>query len=167
MAVTDRYTHHVLTFLESINKTSKVTLANLVRAPTTPSFSCPTNLRILPFLLTSRSRHQFDTFSHQIFDSNAGVRSDLFPRALNETLLTDFFGGVAEVELTPLPPSAPVVAAGDRVEAQVVRKRRTRVVEEQEVEQWGRQKAVTVALVLGAVQVGGVWFARTRRGSRA
>lgn len=31
--------------------------------------------------------------------SNAGVRSDLFSRPLTETLLTDFFGSVSEVEL--------------------------------------------------------------------
>lgn len=33
VAVTDRYTHHILTFLEGINKTSKVTLQDLVRRP--------------------------------------------------------------------------------------------------------------------------------------
>lgn len=31
--------------------------------------------------------------------STPGVRSDLFKRPLNETLLTDFFGGVSDVEL--------------------------------------------------------------------
>lgn len=30
VAVTDRYTHHLLTFLETINKTSTVTMQNLV-----------------------------------------------------------------------------------------------------------------------------------------
>ncbi|GAA6042294.1 hypothetical protein JCM8097_000621 [Rhodosporidiobolus ruineniae] len=64
VAVTDRYTHHVLTFLETINKTSKVTMQNL-----------------------------FDTFSFEIIHSTPGVRDDLFPRRLDETLLTDFFGG--------------------------------------------------------------------------
>ncbi|BGP39911.1 glycosylphosphatidylinositol anchor biosynthesis [Rhodotorula kratochvilovae] len=72
VAVTDRYTHHVLTFLESINKTSQIPIQNL-----------------------------FDTFSHEIIRSTPGVRSDLFPRPLNETLLTDFFGGVSQVELSP------------------------------------------------------------------
>ncbi|GAA6050191.1 hypothetical protein JCM3770_000446 [Rhodotorula araucariae] len=71
VAVTDRYTHHVLTFLESINKTSQVPIQNL-----------------------------FDTFSHEIIRSTPGVRSDLFHRPLNETLLTDFFGGVSQVELS-------------------------------------------------------------------
>lgn len=37
VAVTDRYTHHVLTFLEGINKTSKVPIQNLVRSPPPPS----------------------------------------------------------------------------------------------------------------------------------
>ena len=40
VAVTDRYTHHVLTVLETINKTSQVTLQNLVRCPGQP-FSSP------------------------------------------------------------------------------------------------------------------------------
>ena len=70
VAVTDRYTHHVLTFLEGLNKTSAVTLANL-----------------------------FDTFSFELMHSNPGVRADLFAPGLDETLVTDFFGGVSPVEL--------------------------------------------------------------------
>ncbi|GAA5907208.1 hypothetical protein JCM8208_006720 [Rhodotorula glutinis] len=71
VAVTDRYTHHVLTFLESINKTSQIPMQNL-----------------------------FDTFSHEVIRSTPGVRSDLFPRPLDQTLLTDFFGAVSQVELS-------------------------------------------------------------------
>lgn len=48
----------------------------------------------------TRQCAQFDTFSYGIIHSNAGVRSDLFGRPLNETLLTDFFGGVSEVHLS-------------------------------------------------------------------
>ena len=40
---------------------------------------------------------QFDTYSFEAIKSHAGVRSDLFPRSLKETLVTDFFGGVAQV----------------------------------------------------------------------
>lgn len=36
VAVTDRYTHHVLTFLESINKTSQIPMQNLVRSAPLP-----------------------------------------------------------------------------------------------------------------------------------
>lgn len=86
MAVTDRYTHHVLTFLETITKSSKVTLQNLVRASLV-------RMRII------LRQEQFDTFSFEVMHSTAGVRSDLFRRGLNETLLTDFFGGVSSVEL--------------------------------------------------------------------
>lgn len=68
--MTDRFTHHILTFLETINKASTVTLQNL-----------------------------FDTYSFEVMHSTAGVRSDLFRRSLNETLLTDFFAGVSNVEL--------------------------------------------------------------------
>ncbi|KAK4051233.1 glycosylphosphatidylinositol anchor biosynthesis [Microbotryomycetes sp. JL201] len=71
VAVTDRYTHHVLSFLEGVNKTSQVTLQNL-----------------------------FDTFTYQVIGSTAGVRTDLFNRPLTDVLLTDFFGGVSQVELS-------------------------------------------------------------------
>lgn len=43
---------------------------------------------------------QIDTFDFGILRSNPGVRTDLFARKLDETLLTDFFGGVSDVELT-------------------------------------------------------------------
>ena len=32
--------------------------------------------------------------------SHSGIRTDLFKRPLNETLITDFFGGVAQVQVT-------------------------------------------------------------------
>ncbi|SDA02779.1 BZ3501_MvSof-1269-A2-R1_Chr11g02728 [Microbotryum saponariae] len=71
VAVTDRYTHHVLNYLEGINKTSNATLQDL-----------------------------FDTFSFEKFESNAGIRTDLYPRPVDQVLLTDFFGGVAQVEIS-------------------------------------------------------------------
>ena len=43
--------------------------------------------------------NQFDTFSYDKIHSNPGVRADLFQRSLQETLVTDFFGGVARVEV--------------------------------------------------------------------
>ncbi|GAA6062106.1 hypothetical protein JCM10212_002356 [Sporobolomyces blumeae] len=69
VAVTDRYTHQVLTFLERINQTSTATMQDL-----------------------------FSTFDFSTIHSTAGVRTDLFPRRPDETLLTDFFGGVSRVE---------------------------------------------------------------------
>lgn len=71
VAVIDRYTHVVLNFLESINKTSSTTLQDL-----------------------------FNRYSFEDFRSNAGVRSDLYPRSPNNVKLTEFFGGVAEVDTT-------------------------------------------------------------------
>lgn len=50
--------------------------------------------------LTVRILSQFDTFSYQIIGSNAGVRADLYGRSPSEVLLTDFFGGVSQVELS-------------------------------------------------------------------
>ncbi|KAG8902100.1 hypothetical protein FRC01_009659, partial [Tulasnella sp. 417] len=42
---------------------------------------------------------QFATYSYEKIRSHAGVRSDLFNRPLDQTLITDFFGGVAQVEV--------------------------------------------------------------------
>lgn len=70
MAVIDRYTHVVLNYLEGINKTSTMTLQDL-----------------------------FDRYNYEEFHSNAGIRTDLFARNPKSVRLTDFFGGVQEVEL--------------------------------------------------------------------
>merc|ERR1712093_394099 len=70
VGVIDRYTHVILNYLETINKTSDNTLQDL-----------------------------FDQYSYEAFHSNAGIRKDLFKRSPAEVRLTDFFGGVAEVQL--------------------------------------------------------------------
>ncbi|KAK0473713.1 peptidase C13 family-domain-containing protein, partial [Armillaria novae-zelandiae] len=66
----DSYTHYVLEFMEGINKTSRTTMADL-----------------------------FDSYDVKTILSHPGVRDDLFHRPLNEILITDFFGGVANVEV--------------------------------------------------------------------
>lgn len=60
----------MLNFLEGINKTSPATLQDL-----------------------------FNKYSYDDFRSNAGVRSDLYPRSPSQVRLTEFFGGVAQVQL--------------------------------------------------------------------
>ncbi|KAF7331665.1 GPI-anchor transamidase [Mycena kentingensis (nom. inval.)] len=70
VSVIDRYTHYVLEYFESINKTSTNSLADL-----------------------------FATYDRDKFNSDAGVRSDLFKRPLNEARITDFLGGVAHAEV--------------------------------------------------------------------
>ncbi|KAG9126754.1 glycosylphosphatidylinositol anchor biosynthesis [Ceratobasidium sp. 392] len=70
VAVIDSYTHYVLQYLEQINKTSKATMADL-----------------------------FANYNPVLIKSHAGVRSDLFNRPLSEAKVTDFFGGVAQVEV--------------------------------------------------------------------
>ncbi|KIJ38889.1 hypothetical protein M422DRAFT_230969 [Sphaerobolus stellatus SS14] len=69
VSVIDSYTHYMLEFLEGINKTSKVTMEDL-----------------------------FANYDPVKIKSHPGVRSDLFSKSLKETLVTDFFGGVAQVE---------------------------------------------------------------------
>ena len=43
---------------------------------------------------------KFATYDYQKMHSHAGIRSDLFQRPLQKTLVTDFFGGVQNVEIT-------------------------------------------------------------------
>ncbi|KAF8679946.1 Peptidase C13 family [Rhizoctonia solani] len=79
VAVIDSYTHYVLQYLEQINKTSKATMADL-----------------------------FANYDPVRIKSHAGVRSDLFNRPLSATKVTDFFGGVAQIEVLDEPiPSLP------------------------------------------------------------
>ncbi|KZP33865.1 hypothetical protein FIBSPDRAFT_906727 [Athelia psychrophila] len=75
VAVIDSFTHYVLEFMEGINKTSQTSMQDL-----------------------------FNSYDFDKIYSHAGVRSDSFSRPLNKALITDFFGGVAQVEV--LPPSA-------------------------------------------------------------
>ncbi|KAJ6591726.1 peptidase C13 family-domain-containing protein [Mycena vulgaris] len=70
VSVIDRYTHYVLEFMERINKTSRDTVRDL-----------------------------FDTYDFDKIHSDAGVRADLFARPLDTVRITDFFGGVAQVEV--------------------------------------------------------------------
>ncbi|KIP06368.1 hypothetical protein PHLGIDRAFT_72809 [Phlebiopsis gigantea 11061_1 CR5-6] len=72
VAVIDSYTHHILNFMEGIDKTSQKSIQDL-----------------------------FDTYSYEKIQSHPGVRSDLFRRPLRQTLVTDFFGGVAQAEVLP------------------------------------------------------------------
>lgn len=70
VAVIDSFTYHVLHFMEGINKTSDISVQDLV-----------------------------DTYSFDKIHSHAGVRSELFNRPLWETRITDFFGNVADVQV--------------------------------------------------------------------
>ncbi|KIM91693.1 hypothetical protein PILCRDRAFT_810976 [Piloderma croceum F 1598] len=72
VAVIDAFTHYVLEFMEGINKTSQTSMRDL-----------------------------FNSYDFNKINSHAGVRSDSFPRPLDRTLITDFFGGVAQVEVLP------------------------------------------------------------------
>ncbi|KAG9221843.1 hypothetical protein CCMSSC00406_0005668 [Pleurotus cornucopiae] len=71
VAVIDRYTHYVLNFLEGVNKTSQTTMQDL-----------------------------FNSYDVDKIGSHPGVRSDLFKRRVDEALITDFFGGVAQFIIT-------------------------------------------------------------------
>ncbi|KAJ7451068.1 peptidase C13 family-domain-containing protein [Mycena latifolia] len=70
VSVIDRYTHYVLEFMERVNKTSRATMQDL-----------------------------FASYDPVKIHSEPGVRADLFARPLDEVRLTDFFGGVARVEV--------------------------------------------------------------------
>ncbi|KAJ7154799.1 peptidase C13 family-domain-containing protein [Mycena filopes] len=70
VSVIDRFTHYILEFMEQINKTSHESMADL-----------------------------FASYDPAKIHSDPGVRADLFGRPLNEVRITDFFGGVAQVEV--------------------------------------------------------------------
>ena len=72
VAVIDRYTYYNLEFLETNvqNASSKHTMKDL-----------------------------FDSYDTRKIHSDPGVRTDLFNRALDEVLITDFFGNVQNVEV--------------------------------------------------------------------
>jgi len=79
VAVIDSFTHYVLEFMEGINKTSQTSMRDL-----------------------------FNSYNFDKIRSHAGVRSDLYPRLLDQSLITDFFGGVAQVEV--MPPESPTTS---------------------------------------------------------
>ncbi len=70
IALIDRFTNHVLDFMERVNKTSGETMQDL-----------------------------FESYDPATIHSNPGVRTDLYPRSPSDVRLTDFFGGVAQVEV--------------------------------------------------------------------
>lgn len=87
----DSYTHYVLEYLEGINKTSEATMQDFVCVPL-----CHSLLWSSSYLqsLTYFSTTQFNIYDPVLMRSNSGIRTDLFTRrSVNETLVTDFFGG--------------------------------------------------------------------------
>lgn len=70
VAVIDAFTHYILEFMEGINKTSQMSMHDLIKS-----------------------------WDVSKIGSNPGVRSDLFNRPLYNTRITDFLGGVAQVEV--------------------------------------------------------------------
>ena len=71
IAMIDRFTNHVLEYMEHVNKTSEKTMQDL-----------------------------FDGYDVAAIHSDPGVRTDLYPRDPTQVRITDFFGGVSQVELT-------------------------------------------------------------------
>ncbi|KAG2172144.1 hypothetical protein INT44_006613, partial [Umbelopsis vinacea] len=72
VAVIDSYTYYNLEFLENIDMSSTKSLKDL-----------------------------FDSYDAEKIKSTPGIRSDLFRRPLDQVRVTDFFGSVQRVELTP------------------------------------------------------------------
>ena len=69
--MSDRYTLEILNYMEQINKTSPATMQDL-----------------------------FNSYDPAVIHSTPGIRTDLFQRQPDTVRITDFFGGVAQVELT-------------------------------------------------------------------
>jgi hypothetical protein len=137
--------------MEGINKTSTMTIKDLVRFLSSP-IPClsllPGRYRVLQFISSplfqppclvphlrlfptssspflfhhplSSTTRQFDTYDPSLIHSTPGVRTDLFPRPLDQVLLTDFFGGVASVDVSSPPSCAPVLPPSSYAEESAV-----------------------------------------------
>ena len=79
---------------KSLYKISSV-ISHHFRQPSTPLHF----FRFSDGRLTSITTLQFSTFTFELMHSTPGIRTDLFARSPSETLLTDFFGGVSQVDL--------------------------------------------------------------------
>ncbi|OMJ29643.1 GPI-anchor transamidase [Smittium culicis] len=74
ISVIDRFTYYNLKYLENVKPGSSLTLKDL-----------------------------FDSYNPELISSNPGVRTDLFKRKLEDTLISDFFGAEQNIELTVNP----------------------------------------------------------------
>ncbi|PWZ02009.1 hypothetical protein BCV70DRAFT_210237 [Testicularia cyperi] len=72
VAMIDRFTNFVLEWMEDKSKTSTATIQDL-----------------------------FNAYDPREIQSDPGIRTDLFHRPLHQVKITDFFGGVSQVHLTP------------------------------------------------------------------
>ncbi|KAL7752683.1 glycosylphosphatidylinositol anchor biosynthesis [Sorochytrium milnesiophthora] len=87
VAVIDRFTYYNLEVLEKLEPSSKATLQDL-----------------------------FDTYNPYNIRSEPGIRTDLFRRRLNETLVTEFLGAVRPVQLTTTTVDVAAVHVADKPE---------------------------------------------------
>jgi phosphatidylinositol glycan class K len=112
VAVIDSFTHHVLQYLERVERGSNATMREFVGPPLLLPF---------PFLTVYSSASRSSTFTTP---KKSNPTTDLFPHDLSQTLVTDFFGGVAQVEMPshsvsndsvpwPAPSSQPLVTVDD------------------------------------------------------
>ncbi|KAF4618238.1 hypothetical protein D9613_011613 [Agrocybe pediades] len=109
VAVIDAFTHYVLEFMEKINKTSQVSMQELLLCGV--GFDLPIKYYQMVWGSGRRaaasahdkpdSHYHFDSIDPAKINSNPGYRYDLFKRPMDKTLITDFFGGVARVEVNP------------------------------------------------------------------
>ncbi|ORY24787.1 peptidase C13 family-domain-containing protein [Naematelia encephala] len=83
VAVIDSYTHYILQYLETTSKTSKATLQDF-----------------------------FNTYDPARIHSHPGISTELSSVAPEEILVTDFFGGVASIEIMSRDKELPIFARG-------------------------------------------------------
>ncbi len=88
VAVIDCFTHYILQYLETLTKSSKATLQDFV---------WPFKLKLtelIPWYFK-----QFATYDPARIHSHPGISTELSRTSPEEILVTDFFGGVASVEV--------------------------------------------------------------------
>lgn len=109
---------------------------------------------------------QFDMYDPAKIKSHPGIRTDLFPFNLSQVLVTDFFGGVSEVEV-----DLPVVGGGEVGTVESVskvrrgRKKRTRGACSESTTLSHRKTDPTTSLtgLIGLMTMGGIaWWSGLR-----
>ncbi|KAJ4490098.1 peptidase C13 family-domain-containing protein [Lentinula aciculospora] len=107
VAVIDSYTHYVLEYMEKVNKTSRLTMADLFTSYDVPKIGSHPGVRSDLFERPLGPEHPMNEYGRGRGWTVQGggewmgreMETEKRERKLTEALITDFFGGVVEVDM--------------------------------------------------------------------
>ncbi|KAH7877759.1 peptidase C13 family-domain-containing protein [Lentinula edodes] len=107
VAVIDSYTHYVLEYMEKVNKTSRLTMADLFTSYDVPKIGSHPGVRSDLFDRPLGPEHPMNEYGRGRGWTVEGggewvgreMEAEKRGRGLREALITDFFGGVVEVDV--------------------------------------------------------------------